>query len=129
MYTKANHSHDDLTICDLKAELAGFTGTTQYYESPLGLLFTDGIKHLADRVGAYWLIDAIASWQPKARKIDPEFQLWELAVDHDRRAVLSFRRDDGLPTHIQQKIEYTDFPQGHIRLYVERGVLLLPSEH
>jgi hypothetical protein len=129
MCLKDNHDHDELTTCDLKAELAGFTGTTQYYRSALGLLYTDGVKHLAERAGAYWLIDAIASWQPKARCIDREFQLWELAVDHDRRAVLSFRRDTGLPADIQQKIEYTDFPQGAFTLYVEHGVLLLPSEH
>jgi hypothetical protein len=30
---------------------------------------------------------------------------------------------------ITQQIEWTDFPLPSIRLYVERGVLLLPSEH
>ncbi|HEY7116907.1 MAG TPA: hypothetical protein VH475_09990 [Tepidisphaeraceae bacterium] len=119
----------EIGICELKAELSGFTGTTQYFRHWLGLNYTDGVKHLADRVGAHWLIDAIASWQPEASRIDRHFQLWELSVDQDRRAVLSFRRDSGLPADIQQKIEYTDFPVGCISLYVENGVLLLPSEH
>src|SRR4051812_41662255 len=88
----------------LLAELAQFTGTTQYFKNWLGLLFTEGVKHLADQAGAYWLVDAIASWQPEASKIDREFQLWELTVDSDRSAMLSFRRDSGMPAEIEQKI-------------------------
>lgn len=125
---KINRSNE-LTIEKLKAELLGFTGTENYYKHPLGLRYTDGVKHLAELAGAYWLLDAIASWQPKASKIDEEFQLWELTVNANRSAVLCFKQDSNLPAAIKQEIEYTDFPVGSFRLYVEQGIALLPSEH
>ena len=52
-----------------EGDLAQFIGTSQYYRHNLGLLYTDGVKYVADRGGAYWLIDAIASWQ-----IDPRIR-------------------------------------------------------
>lgn len=118
-----------LDLVALETELAGFTGTEHHYRSLLGLRYTDGVKHLAERARAYWLIDAIASWQPKVRKIDADFQLWELIVEPTNRAVLTCRRDANALAQIWQDIDYTDFPVGRIKLYVERGVLLLPSEH
>jgi len=118
-----------LDLRTLNAELAGFTGTENHYQHWLGLRYTDGVKFLAERAGAYWLIDAIASWQPQASRIDPDFQLWQLTVGDDHTAVLTFQRDSDLPAIIRQEIEYTDFPLSRITLYVENGVLLLPSEH
>ena len=81
MTQKHSTASDDNTIAaKLTSELASFTGTTQYYPHFLGLLYTDGIHHLAEHAGAYWLIDAIASWQPEVRSIEKDFQLWELVV-------------------------------------------------
>jgi hypothetical protein len=113
----------------LEAELALFTGTTRYYRHWLGIHYTDGIHYLAERAGAYWLIDAIASWQPTVRAVEEEFQLWELTVDENNRASLTARSDTGTPAIIEQKIDYTDFPLKSLTLYLENGVLLLPSEH
>ena len=113
----------------LESELAHFTGTENYYRSALRLLYTDGVKYLADRAKAYWLIDAIASWQPTVRPIENEFQVWELKVNDDRTAELSVRADSGEPVIVEQRIDYTDFPLKSIRLYVQRGVLFLPSEY
>ena len=54
-----------------QAVLAGFSGTEEYHRySPLfrRMLLTDGAKYVADNGGghgAYWLMDAIASHQPK----------------------------------------------------------------
>jgi len=52
-----------LKIEELKRELDGFCGTQNYYRHFTGLNYTDGVKHLADRAGAYWLVDAVFSWQ------------------------------------------------------------------
>jgi len=49
---------------ELQKGLAGFSGTEAYHRlSPLHgkLVCTDGVKYLADKAGAFWLIDAIAS--------------------------------------------------------------------
>jgi len=129
----------------LQSELAGFTGTEQWYRHWTGrLLYTDGVKHLADRAEAYWLIDAIASWQT-AEKVKAEgFQVWFLWVHQDdKKGRLTCYRDyDGdlsEPANYtryglaRQEIEVTDFPLPKMKLYVEgapeQPVLLLPSEH
>ena len=49
-------------------DLGNFTGTTQYFKYLGGLKLTDGVKFLADK-GCYWLLDIIASYQPKFNKI------------------------------------------------------------
>jgi len=126
---------------DLKKELNGFIGTLNYYRHFTGLgHFTDGVKFLADRVGAYWLIDAIFSWQVERRSFtfrgerrakvgDAPFQVWTLKVASDKTAVLEMREDSDQPPVVRQEIEFTDFPQGEVKLYLIDGVLLLPSEY
>jgi hypothetical protein len=97
------------------------------------LNFTQGVHVLAEKGGAYWLIDAIASHQTDKRLVRSqrlrEFQLWELKVKPDRSCTLTCRADSNEAPVITQEIEYTDFPLDEITLYVEGDVLLLPSEH
>jgi hypothetical protein len=120
-----------------KADLDQFIGTQNYYRTMLPrFVFTDGVKFMADEAGAYWLIDAIGSYQPQPRLRNNEqlryFQVWELKLDGKGGAVLTCRADTDVPPVVTQKIPYTDFPFD-IKLWVERGdnmmVLLLPSEH
>lgn len=109
-----------------------FTGTGNYYRHPLGIVYTDGVQYLAQEAGAYWLIDAIASWQ-----IDPvilndwmlqEIQFWKLQVNSDNSAVLSCERDTD-DVVLTQDIPFTDFPLESIKLYLNHKVLMLPSEY
>jgi hypothetical protein len=71
-----------------EGELSQFTGTSQYYQHPLGVLYTDGMHYMAERGGAYWLIDVIALWQFHQRiSQDPmlrQIQFWTLTVNDDR---------------------------------------------
>jgi hypothetical protein len=104
-----------------------FTGTENYYTNPLyPFEYTDGIKYLAENGGAYWLLDAIASWQ---KELDlSQIQFWRLKVNPDNSAVLTCERDADEPV-IAQEIPFTDFPLEKISLYLCDGVLLLPSEY
>lgn len=128
---------------ELEAQLAQFSGSEQWYRALGSLRFTEGVKHLADEAQAYWLIDAIASYQPElARRVsgfsgEPgiEFQVWFLRVDRDRgSAVLTCQEDwdedepKAFPEIVRQEIPYTDFPLGLIRLYCEHQTLMLPNE-
>lgn len=115
-----------------QADLAQFTGTEKYYRHWLKqFVYTDGAKYLADSGGAYWLLDAIASYQPKLLK-DPmlqRFQHWILKVDlNNQKAQLICERDSD-DVVLTQDIEFTDFPLATIRFYVVTGVLMLPSEY
>ena len=127
-----------ITNCDeLKRELDGFISTLNYWQHFTGLHFTDGVKYLADRAGAYWLIDAVMSWQAEKKVKHVPFQLWTLKVlrselgknKNEPMAILEMNEDTGEPIIARQKIEYTDFPMGEIKLYLIDGVLLLPSEY
>ena len=123
-----------LTIDELNQKLTGFTGTINWYRHWTNLLsYTDGVKTLAESVGAFWLIDAIASWQFKPKVDQCDFQVWTLTVKDDQTATLQMQEDTGLQTVVTQQLVYTDFPVGTFFLWVEGAgqerVLLLPSEH
>ena len=127
----------------LLQNLQHFCGSEQYYKHWLGLCYTDGIKYLAENAQCFWLIDAIASHQPTAKK-NPrlkEFQLWFLHVGtgHEfikpkagNAAVLTCWEDtpkaESKPVIIQQ-IPFTDFPLKEIKLYLQDKILLLPEEN
>lgn len=108
-----------------------FVGTENYYQYwSRQFVFTDGVKYLAQEGGAYWLLDAIASYQPQLLK-DPmlqQFQDWKLTVNPDQKAQLICERDTD-DVVVTQNIEFTDFPLTQIRLYLICGILMLVSEY
>lgn len=115
---------------ELRAALRTFTGTTEYHRHWSGMRCTDGVKFLVETAKAYWLLDLIASWQLEALRDAwlQEFQLWELFVRADRTATAVCSRDSE-DVAFRQEIEFTDFPLEYVKVYVEGGVVLLPSEH
>lgn len=136
-------SEDSRVSDDLVAELAQFTGDLQRWRHSLfrRLIYTPGVRYLAERAGAYWLIDAIASWlgsrefveaASKDDRID-SISFWTLTVNGDRTAVLAARADSDEPEFIRQEIPFTDFPLREINIWCgrddDRWVLFLPSEY
>jgi hypothetical protein len=116
-------------------ELDGFTGTEEYHRWSIlfPYVMTDGAKYLADNAGAYWLMDAIASWQTDTKVKREPFQVWELLHFKEtevEREHWELTCDDG-NDHMRTKqvIEYSDFPMESIKLYFIEGVILLPSEY
>ena len=127
-----------------QADLSQFYGTEHYYRfSPFHpkVVMTDGarfVAHHGGQQGAFWLMDTIASYQP-----DPlsrcSFQAWNLTVREDKSAVLVCT-NGGDVEKVRKEIQYTDFGQPGITLWVEEGsldpesndrirVIMLPSEH
>ena len=112
------------------AQLNQFTGSTEFYRHWLkGFFYTEGVRFLAEQARCYWLIDLIAILQVRALKDAwlREFQLWELFVK-DGSGILACSRDSE-DVAFREVIETTDFPIAYVHLYVEGGVLMLPSEH
>ena len=106
--------------------LSNFTGTENYYcNKNYPFEYTDGVKYLAENGGAYWLLDAIASWQKELNS--SQIQFWMLIVNADNSAVLTCERDD--EPVITQQIPFTDFPLSEVTLWLCDGVLLLSSEY
>ncbi|MEL6499779.1 MAG: DUF6876 family protein [Cyanobacteria bacterium J06623_1] len=115
-------------------DLRQFTGTETYYRHSLArnYLYTDGVQYLAEKAGAYWLVDAIVFNQmEKPFSNNPAlaaFQCWTLKVTEGSRATLTC--DDGNKNIVfTQQIPFTDFSLKEISLWLENKVLLLPSEH
>ena len=123
--------------------LRQFTGGLDRYRHGLNrsVLYTEGVRYVADTAGAYWLIDAIASHIgsaefKRAARADNRISLmhfWKLAVEPDRSAVLTAVADSGEPAFIEQAIEFTDFPLSELSVWAandtEHWHVYLPSEH
>jgi len=122
-------------------DFSQFTGDDMRYRTLNGhVIYTPGIRHLAEQAQAYWLIDAIASYfgspvMKAAMRKDgrlKDMQFWRLQVS-DGAAKLTAVADSGEEPFIVQDIEYTDFPLKEIVIWAEydgRGwTLLLPQEH
>lgn len=112
------------------ADLQHFTGTENWYRYPLSpsLSYTDGVRHVARQGGAYWLIDAILSYQLESKVNREPFQVWTLRVLEDQKACLTMT--DGNDTLIMRHdLEFTDFPLPEIQMYLTDKVLMLPSEY
>jgi hypothetical protein len=90
---------EPLTSETFKAEVSQFRGTENYYAHPLvsRFVWTDGVQYVAERAGAFWLVDLIAVHQPTIRRhaqywVLRAFQFWHLEVKTDRSAVLRMPR-------------------------------------
>lgn len=99
------------------------------------ILYTPGVKHIADTAGAYWLIDAVASYQHDPRVKGEEFQVWTLKVNADKTAVLTMGDGNDGPPIITQHIEFTDYAdpgETECELYLvgpAPAVLMQPCEY
>jgi len=129
-----------LNANELKADLAGFSGTDAYHKLTIfsGFVGTDGVAYLAKNADCFWLIDAIAIANktiPAVKALE-DIQFWRLVVNGNK-GVLVCSEDEGRPVY-EQEIEYTDFPLPEIKIWVAAGgdpdgktfrVMLLPSEY
>ena len=110
------------------SELEQFIGTTRYYTSTFGgLLLTEGIQYLRERLNCYWLVDVVESYQPMPR--NETFQVWSIDVRQDRSAVVEMKQDTGLEPLVSQEIGYTDFKLSRYELFCIDGIVLLKSEY
>ena len=124
---------------ELEGELAHFTGTESYTNLRYPwlrkrFLLTEGAKHLAEKAQAYWLMDAIASYQASTKVSAEPFQVWTLTVNEKHEAVL-ICTDGNENELVRQEIQFTSFPLKSITLYAEQSdylggrVVMLTSEY
>lgn len=122
---------------EIEHALPNFYGTECYHKFNLlftNLYLTDGANFIAEKAGAYWLMDVIASYQPRLH--NEPFQVWKLIVKDEVGTVIC--EDGNDHKLVTQHIGWTDFPLPAIDLWLEYaqdewgnwfGVILLPSEH
>jgi hypothetical protein len=113
-----------------EADLAGFTGTEQWYRHWLGKsLYTDGVRFVAEQAGAYWLVDEMAISQTRPKVKAEEFQVWTLRTDLEKRSAVLTCDDGNGNIVFTKKIDYTDFPLAEVKFYLTDNTILLPSEY
>jgi hypothetical protein len=112
-----------------ESDLAQFTGSETWYRHPLmrKITFTSGVKFMADKAGAHWLLDIIVSHQLDPKVSKEPFQVWTLTVDGNKGNITCEDGNGNEVTH--QHIEFTDFPLKEIKLWFTDNVILLPSEY
>ena len=120
---------------ELQTQLAHFHGSQTWTRHPFNrsFLYTEGVEHVADQAGAYWLLDIIATEIAGTVINDHEyFGVVTLAVEGQKALLAVF---DDLPGRklYTRPIEYTDFPEGLWKFYLvydgEHCVLMVPSEY
>jgi hypothetical protein len=123
-----------LTPEQIQLDLQGFIGSINLWKrrTPIPITYTDGVKYLQDKLGAFWLTDAIASYQSREFKEQYEFQVWKLTVAEDNTGILTATDGNDDNIIVTQEIEYTDFPLAEIVIFVaiEAEIFMfLPSEN
>jgi hypothetical protein len=112
---------EKMSAAELHANLGQFIGGEQWFRHALArnVVYSEGMKYLAENAGAYWLIDAIASHLAANPKIKNErkknerfarLHFWHLRKTGENSAVLEAVEDKGMKPVDSQEIEFTDFP-------------------
>lgn len=115
-----------------EADLAQFIGSETVYRHHLmrNVVYTEGVQYLADKGGAYWLLDKIATLQMEPKVRAEEFQAWKLTVVGSSALLVCEDGNDN--TVYTEQIEFTDFPLASVTLYAVQGehrTIMLPSEY
>jgi hypothetical protein len=105
------------------------------------MIYTEGMKAVADAAGSYWLIDDIAILA--AKKYANAWEAGEVGIGIVKLAVaentarMTLSLSDNKEPELLQEVPFTDFPEGEWNFYLgtdqdEDGyltTLYLPSEH
>ena len=122
-------------------DLSGFYGTTDKYVHRLpmtpDLLLTEGVKYFAEKAGAYWFMDIVATeFVPKLSEEDYIIFI-QVTVDSDNGAVIigsDGGKGDAPKILHTRTIEYTDLPTNSTFNFIlmvdyQGNTLMLPSEY
>jgi len=99
-----------------------------YCHRPSLMMYTDGVKDLAESCQAYWLIDLVISYQCHQAINLERFQVWDLKRVEDSR--FKIVATDGNDNQIaSQEIPFSDFNYDLATLWLVDGCLMLPKEY
>ncbi len=112
--------------------LAGFTGTQQYFKHWTRMLvYTDGVQFIGEN-GAYWIIDLIASYQTADLIHRYPFQAWKIRRTKEG-GFIATGTDGNDKEIVKQEGEYTDL-KCDLDFFLQadpthRAVLMVTSEY
>ena len=114
----------------LRQDLTGYREAEpagRHHHAGVTLRLTEGVMHLANEAGCFWLLDQVCAAQadPAVRRLP--VQIWTLGVSRDRSAALACGDGHGRVLH-DRAVAWTDFPLTSVALRVEAGLVALRSE-
>jgi hypothetical protein len=92
--------------------LRRFTGSSQVFQHLMGdytMMLTEGIKYVAEKGHAWWLLDLITSYQFQPLVYREKFQRWVLKKHSDDTWTINCTDGNGKALATQH-IPYSDFP-------------------
>lgn len=102
-------------------------------------LYTEGVHHIAEIAGCWWLVDAVLLnvSRLKSSKAGESFYVVQLKLDEGKSSgVLSIHTDTPSKENQvwKQKLDYTDFPMPEFKFYLVRQdanffLMMLPREY
>jgi len=117
----------------------------RHWMAPTRVQFSDGLRMVAERGEAGWLLDAVVSHEKCNRKLraaiaaDEDLcdqRFWTLTVNQKKNtAVLTCSKDSTADAVVTQRIKYTDFPLPKLTIYARLASadglvrLCLPAEN
>ena len=122
-------------------DLSGFYGTEHLYSHKLPmtpeLRLTDGTKYFAEKCGAYWFMDIVATEFVPLLSEEDYIIFIQVTVDSDNGAVIigsDGGKGDGPKILHTRTIEYTDLPINSTFNFIlmvdyQGNTLMLPSEY
>jgi hypothetical protein len=115
---------------NFELDLSYFYGTEHWYRHPIyqSVTYTDGVKYVAEKCDAYWLVDLFCSTYVTYAK-QHYFQTYDLVVDLAQKSAVINVGDGNGEMITTIGVEYTDFPVENITIWGVDNVLLLPSEY
>lgn len=94
------------------------------------ITYTDGVKMIAEKADAYWLIDKVIG-DIYDMELYKHGRLIEIRLDVDiENSTGKLSYVDGDYNALNEvEIPFTDFPMEHLKLWMSNSVLLLPCEY
>lgn len=124
----------------LNDEFSGFRGSENYYKHSSifeKFFITDGIKHITDKLGLCWFLDAVLSYQGNQKVKAISFQIWTLermtsGEKVGQWKVVLYLDKTPVITQIFRSVSLTDDYEENFdvfKIYLADNVLFLPSEN
>jgi hypothetical protein len=118
-----------ITMSNANDHIQTGNGSENFYcHRPSLILYTDGVKDIAEACQAYWLIDLIISHQCKKAVNLERFQVWELKREKADKFFVKATDGNNNPV-ASQKIPFSDFPYDLATIWLVDGCIMLPTEY
>ncbi|PZD70209.1 hypothetical protein C1752_16673 [Acaryochloris thomasi RCC1774] len=117
---------------ELEQRLRQFLPSPTRHKHFTGLLYTDGLLYMVEELEMEWLVLAIATHQKGSSITESKelqtFQCWKF---HNGSTPILFCYKDRLnkSPEFGRQVRSTAFPLPELELFVDKGVLMLPSEY